>query len=306
MSFTAEDVRKLREATQAGMMDCKKALEATNGNYEEAVDYLRKKGLSTAASKAGRVAAEGAIGVCVDGNNASMVEVNAETDFVARNEDFQKVTSDIAKVACKGLHDFEALQAAHCEDGCTVLDAITNLVAKIKENIQLRRSVVMSIEPGVIASYVHNAYGPNLGKIGVLVAVKSSSTDTEKLNEIGRKVAMHIAAAKPRALVREDVKAEDLAREKAIYEDKARASGKPENVIEKMVEGSIRKFYEEVVLLEQPFVMEPKMTVKEFVASEAKELGSDVEISAFSMFVVGEGIEKNTTDFAAEVQALSQ
>lgn len=295
MDISSADIKKLRDTTGAGMMDCKKALAETNGDFEAAIDFLRKKGLSLAASKSGRVAAEGAVAVHVDGTKGALIELNSETDFVARNLDFQALVKEIATLACKEQCDFSTLKAS--------TDAkVTELVATIKENMQLRRSAVLSVSKGVIASYIHNAYAPDLGKIGVLVALESSAA-ADALYELGKKIAMHIAAIKPKALTVERLPADVVAREKAIFADQARASGRPEEIIQKMIEGRMRKFYEESVLLEQVFVLDGKLTVKEFIAAEGKRLGADIVLKDYAYFILGEGIEKETIDFAAEVMA---
>jgi elongation factor Ts len=295
MAVTAQMVKELREKTGAGMMDCKKALAETSGDFEAAIDFLRKKGLALAASKSGRVAAEGAVAVHVEGVKGALIELNSETDFVARNPDFQSLVKEIATLACSKQCDFETLKAS--------TDAkVTELVALIKENMQLRRSVVLSVSKGVIASYIHNAYAPDLGKIGVLVALESSAA-ADALYDLGKKIAMHIAAIKPKALTVERLSADIVAREKAIFADQARASGRPEEIIQKMIEGRMRKFYEESVLLEQVFVLDGKLTVKDFVAAEAKRLGTDILLKDYAYFILGDGIEKETVDFAAEVMA---
>lgn len=295
MDISSADIKKLRDTTGAGMMDCKKALAETKGDFEAAIDFLRKKGLALAASKSGRVAAEGAVAVHVDGTKGALIELNSETDFVARNLDFQALVKEIATMACTKQCDFDALKAS--------TDAqITELVATIKENMQLRRSQVLSVGQGVIASYIHNAYAPDLGKIGVLVALESAAP-ADTLYDLGKKIAMHIAAIKPKALTVERLPADIVAREKEIFADQARASGRPEEIVQKMIEGRMRKFYEESVLLEQVFVLDGKLTVKEFIATEAKRLGTNIEMKDYAYFILGDGIEKETVDFAAEVMA---
>lgn len=296
-------VKTLREKTGAGMMDCKKALVESNGDLEAAVDWLRKKGLSAASKKAGRVAAEGLVAVCTFGTSAAVVEINAETDFVARNPQFQTLCTTVAKLACENDVDVDALKTvAYPGEGGTVDGAITQAIAVIGENMNLRRVVRLNVNKGVVASYMHSAVTPGLGKIGVLVALESSA-DTAKLEELGRKIAMHVAAAAPQALNISDVDPSSLVRERAVLEDQARASGRPEDVIQKMVEGRIRKFYEEVVLLEQVYVVDGKTKVADVVAQTAKELGTEITLTGFARFVLGEGIEKEVADFAAEVQA---
>lgn len=293
--MSAEAIKKLRDITGAGMLDCKKALAETNGDFEAAVDFLRKKGLALAASKAGRVAAEGAVALHVMGTKGALIELNSETDFVARNPDFQKVAEEVATLACETQCDFETLKTK-------TEVKITELVATIKENMQLRRSAVLSVDKGIVASYMHNAYAPDLGKIGVLVALESNA-DMNDLNEVGRKIAMHIAAVKPKALTIDRLPTDLVEREKAIFIDQAKASGRPDDIIQKMVEGRMRKFYEEAVLLEQAFVLDNKLTVKEFIAEKAKTFSTDIILKDYAYFVLGEGIEKETTDFAAEVMA---
>lgn len=289
MTISAENVKKLRDITQAGMLDCKKALMETNGDFEAAIDFLRKKGKALAATKSGRSTSEGAIALCVEDNKGAIVELNSETDFVARNKDFQEVALNVAKIACESQLDYEKLLATrYLDESQDVKDKVFELVGKIKENISLGKSEVVSVEEGIIASYVHNAYAENLGKIGVLVALDSKISAKDKLKEVGKKVAMHVAAAKPRVLKAEDLTQDDLNREKEIYKEQARSSGKPENIIDKMVEGRIKKFYEEVVLLEQPFIFDTKMKVKEFIESSSKELGDKIEMKNFKLFIVGD------------------
>ena len=293
--ITAALVKDLREKTGAGMMDCKRALSETGGDVEVAIDWLRKKGLSAAAKKSGRVAAEGLIGVASAPNVAAMVEVNAETDFVARNEHFQTLVGEIAKVALTVGDDVEAIRAAKMGSG-TVGDAITQAIASIGENITLRRACVLKVSKGAVATYVHSALKPGLGKIGVLVAIEGDS-EVDALETLGRQVGMHVAAARPEALDIDAVDAASLERERAVLSEQARASGKPENIIEKMVEGRIRKYYEEVVLLEQVWVHDGESRVR----AVAKKAG--VSLTGFARFQLGEGIEKQVGDFAAEVAA---
>lgn len=301
--ITASEVKALRERTGAGMMDCKKALVACDGNIEEAIDWLRKKGLAAAAKKSGRVAAEGLVGVCVEGTRGSLVEVNAETDFVARNELFQKYVGDVVALACKNNADVEALKNETYEaSGRTVADELTNLIAVIGENMTLRRVAHMNVSNGVIASYVHNKISANLGKIGILVALESTG-DKDKLLELGKKIAMHIAAANPQSTTIEDLDPALLERERSVVSEQAKNSGKPEQFVAKIVEGRIRKFYEEVVLLEQVYVIDGTSRVKEVVEATAKEINAPIVVKGFVKFVLGEGIEKQTVDFAAEVAA---
>jgi len=296
--ITAALVKELREQTGAGMMDCKRALTEADGNLQDAVDWLRKKGLSAAAKKSGRVAAEGLVGVASAPQKAAVVEVNAETDFVARNETFQSFVENVARLALTVGDDIETLKAApYPGTGRTVAEEIVHLVATIGENMILRRARVLSVPHGVVATYVHGALRPGLGKIGVLVAIEAPS-ELEGLELLGRQVGMHIAAARPDAL---DVSAVDpaaLERERAVLAEQARASGKPEAIIEKMVEGRVRKYYEEVVLLEQVWVHDGESRVKAVVEKAGGKL------TGFARFQLGEGVDKGPQgDFAAEVAA---
>jgi len=302
-NITATMVKDLRDKTGAGMMDCKAALAETNGDMDQAIDWLRKKGLSKAAKKAGRVAAEGLIGVALDKNSGALVEVNAETDFVARNDQFKDFVKSAAQLGLEADGDVEKL--LNKKMGADTVDAtLKELVAKIGENMSVRRATAISVNPGVVASYVHNASGPELGKIGVLVALKSTG-DAEKLSALGKQIAMHIAAANPLALTPEHLSKEVIEHERAIQADIARQSGKPENVIEKMLEGRMRKFYEESVLLNQVFVIDGETPVGKVVEKAAKDIGAPIEVEGFVRYQVGEGIEKVTTDFADEVKAMS-
>ncbi|WP_421723687.1 translation elongation factor Ts [Bauldia sp.] len=304
MAISATQVKELRDQTGAGMMDCKTALTETDGDIEAAIDWLRAKGLSKAAKKAGRVAAEGLIGIATAPGRAVMVEVNSETDFVARNAEFQSLVAGIAKAALSTDGSVNAVAAAKMPDSeQTVEDALQAAIATIGENMTLRRAAVVEVDPGVVATYVHNAAAPNLGKIGVIVGVASEG-DSDKLSTLGKQIAMHIAAASPLAVREEEVHPDVVAREKAIFSEQARESGKPEAIIEKMVEGRIRKFYEEVVLLSQAFVVDADKTVGEAVATN--DAGAAVNITEFVMFRLGEGVEKEETDFAAEVAAAAK
>lgn len=299
-------VKELREKTGAGMMDCKRALDETKGNVEEAIDWLRKKGLSAAAKKSGRATAEGLVSVAVEGGKGVVIELNSETDFVAKNENFQSLAAGIAKVAVGAGGDVEKIkQAAYPGTGRNVAEEIANAIAVIGENMQLRRAAAVSVSEGVVASYIHSQVAPGLGKIGVLLGLESKG-DKQKLQEVGKQIAMHIAAAKPEALNASDVKTEALEREKQVFAEQARASGKPENIIEKMVEGRIRKYYEEVVLNEQVFVLDNKTKIADVVKNAAKEAGADIKLTGFALFVLGEGVEKAQTDFAAEVAAAAR
>ncbi|MGB3417305.1 MAG: translation elongation factor Ts [Mesorhizobium sp.] len=302
MSITAAQVKELRDLTGAGMMDCKAALAETNGNMEEAVDWLRKKGISKADKKAGRTAAEGLIGVDAGVREAAIVEVNSETDFVARNAAFQEIVANVAKVAL-AYGTTEAVAAAQYPGSDkSVTETIKDAVGTIGENLGFRRSAKLSVANGAVATYVHNAVADNLGKLGVLVAIETTG-DAHKASAFARQVAMHIAAINPLALTTDELDPAAVEREKAIFSDQARASGKPEAIIEKMVEGRLRKFYEEVVLLKQSFVLNPDVTVEQALKDAEKEIGAPAKISAYLRFALGEGIEKEETDFAAEVAA---
>jgi len=302
-NVTASMVKDLRDKTGAGMMDCKSALNETAGDMEAAIDWLRKKGLSKAAKKAGRVAAEGLVGVVSNNNVGALVEVNAETDFVARNDEFKTFVKDAANAALKAEGDVEKLLAHPAAEG-SMKDRLTALVAKIGENMSVRRAVMLAVSEGVVASYVHNAASPELGKIGVLVALKSSG-DKEKLGALGKQIAMHVAAAAPLALTPEHLSKDVVERERAIQADIARQSGKPENVIEKMMEGRMRKFYEESVLMSQTFVIDGETQISKVVEKASKDLGTPVAIEGFVRFQVGEGIEKIESDFADEVSKMA-
>jgi elongation factor Ts len=304
-TITGPMVKALRDKTGAGMMDCKAALTETAGDSEAAIDWLRKKGLSKAAKKAGRVAAEGLIGVAVGGDAGALVEVNAETDFVARNDQFKEFVKKTADIALQEAGDLDKLLAKPMESGNTVQHTLTEMVAKIGENMSVRRAVMLGVSEGVVASYVHNAAAAELGKIGVLVAVKSSA-DKAKLAALGKQIAMHIAAAAPLALTPEHLPKDVVERERAVQADIARQSGKPENVIEKMLEGRMRKFYEESVLLSQTFVIDGETQISKVLEKASKDFGTPVEIEGFVRFQVGEGIEKIDSDFADEVSKLTK
>ena len=288
--ISASLVKQLREMTGAGMMDCKKALGETAGEIDAAVDWLRKKGLAAAAKKAGRVASEGLVAVVVDGKEAALVELNAETDFVARNDEFQTFLREVAPLAVK-VKDIDGLKAAKMKDGRTVEEALTQLIAKIGENMTLRRLERLSIDNGVIASYVHNAVAPDLGKIGVLVALRSTG-DASKLGPVGKQIAMHVAAAAPQSVTVDALDPASIARERAVLIEQAKASGKPQEIAEKMVEGRLRKFYEDVVLLEQLYVIDGESRVKKIVADLAKTAGAPVEIAGFRALKLGEGVPR--------------
>ncbi|RWQ24359.1 translation elongation factor Ts [Mesorhizobium sp.] len=302
MSISAAQVKELRDLTGAGMMDCKAALTETNGNMEEAVDWLRKKGISKADKKAGRTAAEGLIGVDNGVREAAVVEVNSETDFVARNAAFQEIVGNVAKVAL-AYGTTEAVAAAkYPGSDKSVADTIKDAVGTIGENMGFRRSAKLTVPHGAVATYVHNAVADGLGKLGVLVAIETTGNE-HAANAFGRQVAMHVAATNPLALTAEQIDPAAVEREKAIFSDQARQSGKPEAIIEKMVEGRLRKFYEEVVLLKQAFVLNPDITVEKALRDAEKDIGAPAKITAYLRFALGEGIEKEETDFAAEVAA---
>ena len=300
--ITAASVKELRERTSAGMMDCKKALAETNGDMEAAIDWLRAKGLSAAAKKAGRTASEGLVGVTVEGNRGAVVEVNSETDFVAKNEVFQDFVRNVAKLALATGSDVEALATAAYPGGGSVQEKLTENIATIGENQSLRRAAVLEVGNGVVFPYVHNQVAPGLGKIGVLVALESDAS-ADVLNDVAKKIAWHVAAANPLALNAEDLDADLIERERSIAMEKAKESGKPQNIVEKMVEGGLAKFRKENALTSQLFVMDGKTPVSEVVASAAKDAGSPITLKSFVRFQLGEGIEKKESDFAAEVAA---
>jgi len=301
--ITASLVKELREKTGAGMMDCKRALGEVQGDLEKAVDWLRTKGLSAAAKKAGRVAAEGLVGVAARGNRGAVVEVNAETDFVGRNETFQKFVSATAGIALETAADMTRIAAAPFPDtGRDVQGELTNLIATIGENMSLRRAASLSVSDGVVAGYMHNSVAPDLGKIGVLVALESTG-DKAKLAGIAKQLAMHVAAANPQSLTVADLDAAAIERERAVLAEKAGQAGKAADIVTKMVEGGLRKFHQEVVLLEQLFVIDGKTRVSKVVDDAAKQVGAPVRLAGFLRFALGEGIEKKSEDFAAEVAA---
>ena len=309
--ITAGLVKELREKSGAGMMDCKKALQENAGDIEASMDWLRSKGISKAAKKADRAAAEGLVAVALrndgTGMTGAVIELNAETDFVARNELFQNAARKVAQTALGVEGGVDALNAAPAGDGQTVSELITGLIATIGENMLVRRSARFQVAAGAVASYVHNQTAPELGRIGVLVAIEGQG-DVAKLQELGRKIAMHVAATQPLALSTEDLDPAAVERERAIFAEQAAASGKPPQVVEKMVEGRLRKFYEEVVLLKQAFVMNPDQTVEQLVAETAKAQGSSLAVKGFVRFAIGEGVDKGPEgpDFAAEVAAMAK
>jgi elongation factor Ts len=303
--ITAALVKELRDTSGAGMMDCKRALQENNGDIQASIDWLRTKGLGKAAKKADRIAAEGLVAIAVrdegKGQTAAVVEVNAETDFLARNELFQNGARQVAQVALEN-DDVDAIGAAKTSSGETVSEVLTNLIATTGENMMVRRAKRFVVSEGAVASYIHNATAPDLGRIGVLVALESSA-DKAKLYELGRKIAMHVAATNPLSLSTDDLDPAAVEKERAIFTEQALESGKPAGVVEKMVEGRIRKFYEEVILLKQAFVMNPDQTVEQLVEATAKEVGAPIKVQGFVRLALGEGIEKKTEDFAAEVAA---
>jgi elongation factor Ts len=300
-NITAQMVKELREATGAGMMDCKAALAETGGEMDAAVDWLRKKGLSKAAKKAGRVAAEGLVGVAIADTKGVVVEVNSETDFVARNDLFQGLVKMIAQVALEVGTDVEKIKAAKA-GAITVADAISDTIAKIGENMTLRRAASLSIGKGVVASYVHNSVTDGLGKIGVIVGLESSGKSDE-LAALGRMVAMHVAAANPQAVESTGLDPALVARERDVLSDKAKASGKPANVIEKIVESGLKTYYKEVCLLDQPYIHDPNKSVSQALKEAEGRVGGPVKVTGFVRYALGEGIDKQDSDFAAEVAA---
>jgi elongation factor Ts len=300
--ITAAAVKDLRERSGAGMMDCKKALTENGGDMEAAIDWLRTKGLATAAKKSGRTAAEGLVGVTVEGKKGAAVEVNSETDFVAKNDQFQDFVRSVSKLALETGDSIDALASATYPGGGTVAEKLTANVATIGENQQLRRAKVVSVNEGAVVSYVHNAAGSGIGKIGVLVALEGSAP-VDKIEALGKSLAMHIAAANPLALHEEGLDEALVERERAIAMEKAAESGKPQNIIEKMVEGAIAKFRKENALTSQIFVMDNKTKISDVIAAAAKDAGGSIALTDYVRFQLGEGIEKQTSDFAAEVAA---
>ena len=298
---TAALVKELREKTGVGMMDCKKALVENNGEIEAAVDWLRTKGLSAAEKKAGRVASEGLIGISVEGGTGALVEVNAETDFVARNDDFQAFVQTVADLARASGDDLEALKAAdYPETDRTVEEELTHMIATIGENMSLRRVQNVTAGNGALGSYMHNALIPGLGKIGVLVALESEA-DAAAFETLGKQIAMHVAAAKPQAVNRDGLDQAVVERERDVLVEQARESGKPKEIIEKMIEGRMRKYYEEVCLLDQTFVIDGESKIEKVLEDAGKEAGKPVSVSTFGLFILGEGIEKKKADFAAAI-----
>jgi elongation factor Ts len=305
MAVTANQVKELREMTGVGMMDCKKALEETAGDMEAAIDWLRTRGLAKAAKKAGRVAAEGLVGVSTEGTKAAIVEVNSETDFVARNDQFQGIVGNVAKLAIEAAGNVEKLaEMPFPGSGRSVAAELTDAIAKIGENMNLRRSAVIEVKDGVIGSYVHNTVKPGMGKLGVIVGVESTG-DKTVLAGLGKQLAMHIANTNPASVSSDDIDPALVAKEREIYTEQAKESGKPAEVIAKMVEGRVRKFFEEATLLAQTFVIDGESKVKDIVDKAAKEAGAPIKVTKFVRYALGEGIEKQETDFAAEVAATS-
>ena len=302
MSVTAALVKELREKSGAGMMDCKKALNETNGDMDAAIDWLRTKGLAAAAKKSGRVASEGLVAISVSGTLGALVELNSETDFVSRNDDFQTFAKTLSSLALTAS-DIEALKAMdYPNTGRTVAEELTHKIATIGENMSLRRMEKVSVESGAIVPYIHNATADGLGRIGVLVGL-SSSADSAVLSGLGKQIAMHIAATTPASISVDDLDPEMVARERDVLIEQAKASGKPQEIAEKMVEGRLRKYYEEVVLLEQTFVIDGETKVGDVIEAAAKDAGADIKLTHFAHFILGDGIEKEESDFAAEVAA---
>ncbi|MDB5621786.1 MAG: elongation factor Ts [Devosia sp.] len=303
MEITAGMVKQLREATGVGMMDCKKALAETNGDMEAAVDWLRTRGLAKAAKKADRVAAEGLVGVATSGNKAAVVEVNSETDFVARNEQFQAIVGNVAKLALDADGDVVKLGGMPFPgSGHSVSAELTEAITKIGENMNLRRTETLSVTDGVVESYVHSAVKPGMGKIGILVGLESTG-DKAALSTLGKQLAMHIAATNPLSISPDDLDQTVVARERTIFAEQARESGKPADIIDKMVEGRVRKYYEEVTLLAQTFVIDGETKVGDAIKNAEKAVGAPIKLTKFIRYALGEGIEKAETDFAAEVAA---
>ena len=300
--ITAAAVKELREKSGAGMMDCKKALTENNGDMDAAVDWLRAKGLATAAKKSSRTAAEGLVGVAVTGTKGAAVEVNAETDFVAKNDQFQEFVRNVTQLALEAAGDIEALSTTTYPGGGTVAEKLTSNIATIGENQNLRRMKVLEVAEGAVVPYVHNAAAPGLGKIGVLVALEGNAPK-DKLEALGKQLAMHIAAAFPQALNEDDLDPAVIERERAIAQEKAAESGKPAEIIAKMVDGAVAKFRKENALLSQIFVIDNKSKISEVVAAAAKEAGATIVLKDYVRFQLGEGIEKEVSDFAAEVAA---
>ena len=300
---TAQQVKELRDQTGVGMMDCKKALQETDGDMTAAIDWLRTRGLAKAAKKAGRVAAEGLVGVNVDGTRGAIVEVNSETDFVARNEQFQAIVGAVSKLALDADGDAGKLsEMPYPGTGRSVSSELGEAIAKIGENMTLRRTATLSVSDGVIGSYVHNSVQPGMGRLGVIVALESTG-DKDALAALGKQLAMHIANTNPLSVSPDDIDQDVVARERAIFAEQARESGKPADIIDKMVDGRVRKFYEEVTLLAQVFVIDGESKVGDVVKKAEKDVGAPITVKGFTRYALGEGIEKEESDFAAEVAA---
>ena len=305
MEITAQMVKSLREMTGVGMMDCKKALAETNGDMEAAIDWLRTRGLAKAAKKAGRVAAEGLVGIAIDGTKGSIVEVNSETDFVARNEQFQSLVENIAGLAAEAGGDVHVLsEMPYPGSGRSVSGELTDAIAKIGENMNLRRAATIEVTDGIIGSYVHNTVKPGLGKLGIIVGLESTG-NKDALNALGKQIAMHIANTSPLSVSPDDIDQDVLAREKAIFTEQANESGKPAEIVAKMVEGRVRKFYEEVTLLAQTFVIDGETKIADVIKKAEKDVGAPIKVTRFVRYALGEGIVKDESAFAAEVAATS-
>jgi elongation factor Ts len=305
MSVTAQQVKELREMTGVGMMDCKKALAETGGDMEAAIDWLRTRGLAKAAKKAGRVAAEGLVGISTEGTKAAIVEVNSETDFVARNEQFQGIVGNVSKLGVEANGDVEKLaEMPYPGTGRSVSAELTDAIAKIGENMNLRRTAVIEVKDGVVGSYVHNTVKPGMGKLGVIVGLESTG-DKAVLAGLGKQLAMHIANTNPASVSQDDIDPAIVAKEREIFTEQAKESGKPAEVVAKMVEGRVRKFYEESTLLAQTFVIDGESKVGDIVKQAEKDAGAPIKVTRFVRYALGEGIEKQETDFAAEVAATS-
>jgi elongation factor Ts len=302
---TAAMVKDLREKSGAGMMDCKAALYETKGDTEQAIDWLRKKGLSKAAKKSGRIAAEGLVGAAVSGATGVLIELNSETDFVARNEQFQELVRNISQLALKTKGDIESVKAAVYPKGGTVEAAISTAIATIGENMTLRRVAVLNVQQGVVGSYIHNTVADGMGKIGSLVALRSAGPEAD-LSALARQLAMHVAASQPLSLDPQSLDKSVVEREKGVLADKAAQSGKPANVVEKIVDSGLKTYYKEVCLLEQPFVLDPAKTVGQVLKEQETKLGAPVTIAGFVRFTLGEGVEKQDGDFAAEVAGMAK
>ena len=303
--ITASMVKELRQKTGAGMMDCKNALSEARGDIEAAIDCLRKAGLAAAEKKSGRTAVEGLVSVSTNGNRGAIVEINAETDFVARNQQFQEFAAATANICLETGEDVDNLKAASLAEGKTVEEVLTNLVSTIGENMELRRADFLSVPNGIVSSYVHNAVVPGSGKIGVLLGMQSDG-DAGTLEALGKKISMHVAAAAPLYCTIDDVDAHALKREKEVLTGQARQSGKPDDIVEKMVEGRLRKYFDEVVLEEQQYVIDGETKVKKVLKDAEEEVGASVKITGFIRYVLGDGIERKEEDFASEVAAAAQ